>query len=497
MLHPELMRFYESTIRLLAKRGDSIHIGFNIPVPQKLVIKLAEKLTKENLVIAEKLSRENSRITFSFVPNRSDFWRFLSKAIRMMMDYLRYLHPRYNSSPKLKKRIESYFPHIVQTTLKFVVRLIGIQPLLKCLNVMEKAIPCDRQINKFILNQRPDILLVTPLVYFGSGQVDYLKSAKSLGVKNALCVASWDNLTNKGLIRIEPDKVIVWNDTQKSEAVDLHGITPSKVVITGAQCFDKWFERKPSTTKDEFYHKVGLLLGKQIVLYVCSSWFISEDNEARFVEEWIQKIRDSSDSKLSKVGILIRPHPLNTKQWRNISFSHFGNVAIWPRGGAVSIVEESKSDFFDSLYHCSAVVGLNTSAFIEAGIVGRPSYTILYPKFKDTQEGTLHFHYLVEGGLLYVSDNFEEHMNQLSKALDGNSNSEGKIRDFINSFIRPHGIDVACTPILVDAIERLGKSGPGQRESTTIWTYSLRFMLFPLIPIVFLVRRMRNAKKSK
>lgn len=492
MLHPGFIRLYESTIRLLAERGHIIHLGFNMPNIQKGLIDTEP---------AKKLSKENSKITFGEAPTRSDVWRPFAKAIRMMLDYLRYIDPIYNNATKLKKRIRGYIPPIIQNIIKKIVgnsrHSRRIHFILKCLKLMEKAIPCDKQINEFIVTHRPDILLVTPLIDFGSVQVDYLKSAKSLGIKNALCVASWDNLTNKGLIRIEPDQVIVWNDIQKSETVDLHGITPSNVVITGAQCFDEWFERKPSTTKDEFHNKVGLLLGKQIILYLCSSPFVSENNEARFVEEWIQKIRDSSDSKLSKVGILIRPHPLNTEQWKNVDFSHLGNVVIFPQQGSVPIEESAKSDFFDSLYHCSAVVGLNTSAFIEAGIVGRSGYTILCPEFKNTQEGTLHFHYLVEGGLLHVCDNFKEHLNQLSKALDGNSNSQGIIRDFIKSFIRPHGIDVACTPILADAIERLGKSGPGQRESKSIWTYFLRFMLFPFIPIVFLVERMRNAKKSK
>ena len=35
----------------------------------------------------------------------------------------------------------------------------------------------------------------------------------------ALPVLSWDNLTNKGLIRVQPDQVFVWNEAQKAEAV--------------------------------------------------------------------------------------------------------------------------------------------------------------------------------------------------------------------------------------------------------------------------------------
>ena len=75
---------------------------------------------------------------------------------------------------------------------------------------------------------------VTPLVEPGSIQVDYIKSAGALGIPSALCVASWDNLTNKGSVRVAPDRVFVWNEAQKREAVDMHGIAASDVVVTGA-----------------------------------------------------------------------------------------------------------------------------------------------------------------------------------------------------------------------------------------------------------------------
>jgi hypothetical protein len=39
-------------------------------------------------------------------------------------------------------------------------------------------------------------------------------------------------------------------------------------------------------------------------------------------------------------------------------------------------------------------MGINTSAQIEAGLIGRPVYTVLLPEFWDNQEGTLHFAYL-------------------------------------------------------------------------------------------------------
>ena len=61
---------------------------------------------------------------------------------------------------------------------------------------------------------------LTPLIDLKASQLDWLKGAKALGIKTGLCVFSWDNLTNKSLIQIETDIVLVWNEIQKYEAVE-------------------------------------------------------------------------------------------------------------------------------------------------------------------------------------------------------------------------------------------------------------------------------------
>jgi hypothetical protein len=126
--------------------------------------------------------------------------------------------------------------------------------------------------------------------------------------------------------------------------------------------------------------------------------------------------------------------------------------------GGNPIDESSRADYFDSLYHSAAVVGLNTSAFIEAGIVGRQVLAILPPRFHDNQEGTVHFRYLMQigGGLLRVSRNLEDHTAQLSEALSREPSSEHPHREFLESFVRPAGLAVAATPAFVRAVEELG-----------------------------------------
>jgi len=130
------------------------------------------------------------------------------------------------------------------------------------------------------------------------------------------------------------------------------------------------------------------------------------------------------------------------------------------RGGN-PVDDSSRADYFDSLYHSAAVVGLNTSAFIEAGIAQRPVLAILPPEFGANQEGTLHFRYLIEGGLLTIARTLEEHEVQLSTVVHSTPDAVLKRQqDFVRAFVRPRGLSVSATRVMADALESLAVEGP-------------------------------------
>ena len=111
---------------------------------------------------------------------------------------------------------------------------------------------------------------------------------------------------------------------------------------------------------------------------------------------------------------------------------------------------------FDLLYHSAAVVGLNTSAQLEAAIVGRPVCTILAPEFAEGQQGTLHFRYLLKerDGFVELAPDFEAHRQQLASAVRGEYDRDA-IRQFTERFLRPSGLDRPAMPALVAAVEQL------------------------------------------
>ncbi|HVR76112.1 MAG TPA: hypothetical protein VMT52_17405 [Planctomycetota bacterium] len=485
------VRLFESALHLLARRGHRIHLSADYDDSQG------------GWQFAEGLAKLYPGLTFERTPSLDgDKWIELGKAIRGARDHLRYFDPMYDSTPKLRARGAERAPRLVVrlSRLPLVRSRAGIRLLGAMLRSMERALPASPVLTELLRAQDPDVVLLTPLLDLGSPQPEYLRCARALGLRTALCVGSWDHLSSKALIRDVPDLVTVWNETQKDEAEKLHGVPPAKVAVTGAQSFDQWFGWTPRP-REEFCRSVGLDPGRPYVLYVVSSLFEAKISEPEFVERWIRQVRGSGDARLREAGILVRPHPKRMQEWRKVDLSSFENVAVSFPGVVGAEGSTAQADYFDSLHHSAAVVGINTSALIEAGIVGRPVYTILAPEFSESQEGTIHFRYLLDAssGLLHVARSFEEHLGQLGEALAGRGLDPARGREFVQRFIRPHGLDVAAAPIFVDRIEELAASSRPAPRRARPWHFPLRAILYLSAVWAKLAaeRRLRNLEAGK
>jgi hypothetical protein len=344
--------------------------------------------------------------------------------------------------------------------------------LVSALLVAERALPSAPEIEDVLRLLAPDAVFVSPLVTGGSPQTDYVKSARALGIPSGVLVASWDNLTNKGLIRVLPDRVFVWNEAQRTEAAALHRVPPERVVVTGAQPFDRWFGREPTASREAFCARVGLDASKPYVCFVGSTSNIADAGaEDRFVRRWMEALRASGDTAIRDAGILVRPHPDRRAEWSTVDCSGLGNAVVWPPERPNSVVPAARGEYFDSLHHSAAIVGINTSAMVEGAIIDRPVLTIRLPEFEQAQEGTLHFDHLLpeNGGPLFVTPSFDAHAEQLAGLLADPAPASARNRAFVGSFIRPNGIDRPANPRLVEAVEALAAMQAGPVERGAVW----------------------------
>jgi hypothetical protein len=468
--HAGYARYLQSTVRGLCERGHEIVVLVGIEAPtSKSHAGLLGGFTDELDALAGEL---DGHLTIRpGVEPRGSRRRDLGGSLRSWLDYLRFLEPEFAESPKLRARALSALPAALREPTETAATSPEFRSSLAAMvRMLEQSLPMPEEVRTLLGEVDPDALVVCPLIERRSPQSTYLRAAHALRVPTAVCVASWDNLTTSSLIHGEPDLVAVWNEAQRREATELHGIAAERVVATGAPLYDRWFEQRPSTSREEFCRKVGLPADRPFVLYVCSSGFIAPD-EVTWIPEWTDIVRNSGLPELEELSVLVRPHP----QHRLLKDSQAAaelvgmpGVVIHPPEGALTIGGTEIADYYDSIHHSAAVVGVNTSAMIESAIVGRGVHVLLTKRYRDTQDGVPHFAHLrsAGGGLIEVTRKQRQHAAGLARAVRGESRDvvAERSRRFLEAFVRPQGLDRPATPLMTDQLERLAKTDVPQIE---------------------------------
>jgi hypothetical protein len=471
MQYPAHRRLYDSALFALAARGHEVLLAYD----------KQDKSSGDPLISDDPSANPRA---IGAVPAHGGEWRELLVDLGCTIDYVRFLSSR-DGTPYLRMRMDKYLP----------ARAAGLRaagtwpaPMVRALAAMatfiDRAVPVDSALIDFLRAIEPDALVVTPLVLRGPGgvqQTQLVKAARRLGIPVALAVGSWDHLSSKGFIRVDPDAVIVWNETQKREAVEMHGVPPGRVVVTGAQLFDQWFTMKPTVSREAFLTRVGLPPDRTVILYVGSSRGIAKPElERAFVRRWIEALRASPHPTVREASVLIRPHPGNFESWAAMEWSRLAPVAVWPlQRPAIPMSDAETAEYFHSLYYSAAIVGINTSAMIEAAILDRPVFTVQTPEFSSTQAGTTHFHYLVPegGGCVQSASTFDHHLAQLGAGLDRPDEGREARARFVAEFVRPGGSTTDATEHVASAIERLVQIRTRRVADRPFWLAPVRAVL--------------------
>jgi hypothetical protein len=475
----------------LAARGHDVHIAFASGHDWKGVAGTTKPPPVRARELVEDLQARFPNVTYDVAPQRegADGWRRVAWLVRGLADLALNAHPRFaGSHPRDRARQlildrmqrEAFEPLGQCVALRLAKRVAAetdaarSRAVLRRMARLEDAIPTSTAIDDYIRALAPDVVVATGTFRYVSNEIEYLKSARRLGIPTGIFVASWDNLVNKGALKFAPERVFVWNEVQVRDAVELHCVPRDRVRATGAHVFDSWFELRPSQTREDYLARLGLDPSRPYLAYLCSSNMVVPGGEANFVRRWIEHVRTSSDERLRTMNIVVRPHPGTDENWKDVDLG-FDNAVVWPRRTERPVTEAARADFFDTLSHSAAVIGLNTTAMIEAAVVGKSVLTVLVPEFN--QESTVHFHFLVaeNGGFLHVAKNLEEHVAQLAAVLDEDEVGAKRRQRFVASFVRPHGIDRPAASVAAAAIEEV--AGVPVEVRTGISTILLRRLL--------------------
>lgn len=134
----------------------------------------------------------------------------------------------------------------------------------KVVRWLDRFVPSDDGVLAIIKKYKPDLLLA-PDVAFGIDRV-FLRACKRSGISVIGMVRSWDNLTSKGTIQLLPDKLILYTDRMRKQAIQYTGISNDDIIVTGPPGYDEFFRPRPCT-RDEFCRAMQIDPKRRIVLF--------------------------------------------------------------------------------------------------------------------------------------------------------------------------------------------------------------------------------------
>lgn len=458
----------------------------NVDTFQDVIAHLLAAGHRVTLTIQQRGDERDERLTAQFASplfalvrppdSRGDQWRATAPLVRSARDAAHYTRAAYRSASKLRQRALDSLLKELGADRTIDGEHVTLSPqagdrLRAALEQIERLIPSDRLHEEFLARHAPDVVIVTPGVHFGSVQSDFVKSAQARGIPVWMLLFSWDNLSSKGALHVAPDLLFVWNERQRQEARDLHDYPPDRVIPVGAPRFDDFFQLRSRVPREAFLQPLTLDPSRPTLLYVCSSRFIASQ-ELPFIRTWLDAIR-SAPEPLRSCNVIVRPHPdlvlLETGDVTEVTWPAMPQATGWiqrpfddHRAVVLRTTYSTPQAFYECIYHSAAVIGLNTSAELEAGIVGRPVLTVVSHEFgADGQTNTLHFDYLLRehGGFVECAPTMREHVAALVETVAA-APDPARIQRFISGFLRPCG-DQPVSPLLARTlIERATHASP-------------------------------------
>jgi len=395
-----------------------------------------------------KLFKEESGIVLedALLPRRKNsYFVELNRNLRDYAIFVRPEHPTPYIAPTwIGKELSVKMLRRLQ--MPVIRSFIASKAARKLLAFLESLVPTDEAIVNWFKQFQPQIVFASPYVFRGDVEVEYTKAAQSLSIPVIASLLSWDNLTSKGTYHVKPDLLFVWNQVLMEEAVQIHDIEPRQVFITGAPVYDPWFDLSPSTDRGSFCAAIGLDPSTPYVLYLCSSKSIS-DRETDLIQMLISHFAEVDEKE--RPVLVVRPHPFKEMETDGLENEW---VKIFPKGGQRPDTDEARSTYYDSLYHCVAVIGVNTTGFLESAILDKPCLTLVTSMTSQGQEMRAHFKHLMDAGYIEVANDFPELVHKTMEIVSGVDTWKANRVKFVHDFIRPHGLDVPASKVMTGAI---------------------------------------------
>ena len=234
-----------------------------------------------------------------------------------------------------------------------------------------------------LFERHQPIMLVTSSPGLILSEVPLLRTAVRRRVFAMAIDPSWDNFTNKLLPVRRVNRLVVWNQLMKQQAIELHGYAPDEVTVAGVPQWDRYFRDGVTISREAFCARVGADPAAALLTVTTTprELYSHHDHVLRVMLDAIRGGRLSRPAQ-----ILVRLHPRDDRSHYTEFDGVSGVIVEKPfratvraaDGLAVDVTAESQQHLADTLCHSDVIVNVASTIAVEAAIFNTPVVNISF-----------------------------------------------------------------------------------------------------------------------
>ncbi|MBN2399946.1 MAG: hypothetical protein JXI33_06355 [Candidatus Aminicenantes bacterium] len=267
----------------------------------------------------------------------------------------------------------------------------------------------DRFLNRLFKRYRPILTVLSwGGVYEPCPMVQ--RSAKKFGCRTISVDASWDCMDELSVIP-KVDRLLVWNESMKAEAVQKHHYDPRNVSVVGPLRCDFYRRQEYRTSRDAFFREHGLDHDRRLVTLAINRG--NPETYCQIVEQLAKADREKHLCRPIHIWVRLAPWS-DPESFQRIKKYDF--VRVQPSynfSGRTLVGEEEIFQTVNLLQHSDILVSVLSTLILESAYFGTPNISLRFPEFRALYERDFLLPLFKTGGVAFADD-----MRELFQALN-------------------------------------------------------------------------------
>lgn len=306
----------------------------------------------------------------------------------------------------------NWFFYYFNATANFLLA----RPLVRGLvRVLDLGLVRNSTFTKFFEKYRPDLLVSANL--FDELEVHFLREAQKWKVKSIGLINSWDRASARCILRLLPDKVVVFNNLVKQDMIKYQDMPEEDIFVGGVPQYDQYLTFKPMP-RDKFFRSIGINPLKKLIVYSPvggmfddSDWAMIDilcrlKNEEQFGGDTELFLRFPPNDFVDEAELSKRPY---------LKYAYPGVRFSKKRGVDWDMTFQELEQLSNTMYYMSLLIGYASSIGVDAAVFNKPVICINFEVrknklFKSPSAYNRMAHYekaLATGGIRLVNNEEE------------------------------------------------------------------------------------------